>query len=78
MEDGVDHEMEDRRRRVALIVCIITVIIVTVFPTQSVKATVNSEWARTFLDYRDVNPPSTGRTAPVMKDDSSEAKKSAV
>jgi len=30
VEDGVDYEMEGRRKRVALIVCIIAVIIVTV------------------------------------------------
>jgi hypothetical protein len=33
VEDGVDHEMEDRRRRVALFACIIAVIIVAVFLT---------------------------------------------
>jgi hypothetical protein len=32
-EDGVDNEIEDRRKRVALFVCIIAVIIVTVFLT---------------------------------------------
>ncbi|MFW9967333.1 MAG: hypothetical protein ACFFEA_09285 [Candidatus Thorarchaeota archaeon] len=31
VEDGVDNEMEDRKKRVAFLVCIIAVIIVTVF-----------------------------------------------
>jgi hypothetical protein len=37
VEDGVDQVMEDRRKRAALLVCIIAVIIVTVFLTLDAK-----------------------------------------